>query len=150
MSTQPINGILEEFRLEFVECWPRLPNKILFFGLLCAWIALFQFQGNSTLGYVNTPSLFGYLYNAVTAGGGSLLDSEEGYSALIPIVVVVLFWFKRKELLGLRLRAWWPALLVLAFGLLVHLLGFAVQQPRISVVGFFTGIFGLMGLAWGP
>jgi exosortase len=30
------------------------------------------------------------------------------------------------------------------------MLGFRVQQPRISIVGFLTGIYGLMGLAWGP
>ena len=46
--------------------------------------------------------------------------------------------------------AWWPGLLLVAFGLLAHLAGYAVQQPRISVVGLFIGIYGLTGLAWGP
>ena len=28
--------------------------------------------------------------------------------------------------------------------------GFVFQQPRLSIIGLFTGIYGLMGLAWGP
>jgi exosortase len=34
--------------------------------------------------------------------------------------------------------------------LLIHLTGFAVEQSRLSIIGLFTGIYGLMGLAWGP
>ncbi len=51
------NGILEDFRIQFLECWQGLPNKGLFLVLLAAWLALFQFLGNSTLGYISTPSL---------------------------------------------------------------------------------------------
>ena len=47
-----------------VECWQRLPNKVFFFALLAAWLALFQFLGNSILGYVHTPSLFAWLYES--------------------------------------------------------------------------------------
>src|SRR5579862_2407455 len=148
MDAQANHGVLEEFRIEFQEFWRRLPNKLSFFILLAAWIALFQFQGSSTLGYVRTPSLFGYMYNAFT-GGGSLLEAEEGYAVLIPFVVAVLLWSKRRELLGLNLSCWWPGLLLLGLGILLHLLGYAVQQPRISVIGFFTGVYGLTGLAWG-
>jgi exosortase len=149
MENQAGNGILEDFRLEFVECWQNLPNKAAFLILLAAWIALFQFLGNSTLGYVRTPSLFGYMYDAFSAGGESLLETEEGYAVLIPAVVAVLFWRKRRELLALNLNSWWPGLAILACGTLAHLLGYTVQQPRISVVGFFIGLYGLMGIAWG-
>src|SRR5579859_3142647 len=151
MDAQPINGVLEEFRLEFLESWRRLPNKLPFLVVLAAWVVLFQFLGNSTLGYVNTASLFGYMYDAFSGGGHiSLLEAEEGYAVLIPAVVAALFWSRRRELLALELRAWWPGLLIFSFGVVLHLLGYAVQQPRISVVGFFTGIYGLMGLTWGP
>ena len=34
MSDREQVGILEEFRLEFRECWRQVPNKGLFFGLL--------------------------------------------------------------------------------------------------------------------
>src|SRR5438445_4221452 len=33
---------------------------------------------------------------------------------------------------------------------MLHLLSYRVQQPRISIVGLFTGIYGLSGMAWGP
>jgi exosortase len=150
MDTQATNGVLEEFRLEFSQFWPRVPNKLAFFVLLTAWVVLFHFLGNSTLGYVNTPSLFGYLYDAYSAGGQSLAKSEEGYAVLVPAVVLFLIWIRRRELIALDLRSWWPGLLLLSAGLLLHVLGYAVQQPRLSVVGFFVGLYGLTGLAWGP
>jgi len=150
MDTQATNGVLEEFRLEFHDCWRRLPNKLSFLALLAAWLVLFQFLGNSTLGYVRTSSLFGYMYDAFSGGGNiSLMEAEEGYALLIPVVVLCLFWSKRRQLLALDLRGWWPGLLILSFGACLHVVGYAVQQPRISVVGFFTGIYGLMGMTWG-
>jgi hypothetical protein len=91
MDTQATNGVLEDFRLEFSQCWPRIPNKLPFFILLGAWIVLFHFLGNSTLGYVRTPSLFGFLYDAYSGGGRSLVESEEGYAVLVPPVVAFCF-----------------------------------------------------------
>ena len=35
------NGVLEDFRLRFLDCWHRLPNKGFFFILLAAWLVLF-------------------------------------------------------------------------------------------------------------
>lgn len=150
MEAPAINGVLEDFRLEFLKSWHRLPNKIAFLIALAAWLALFQFRGNSTLGYVNTSSLFGYMYDAFSAGGQSLLESEEGYALLIPPVVAILFWLKRNELMALDLQSWWPGLLIFIFGIFLHLLGYSIQQPRISVIALFTGIYGLMGMTWGP
>ena len=131
---------------ESVASWQRLPNKLFFFGLLTAWLALFQFLGNSLLGYIHTPSLFGWLENSYNPGGTA---SDDGHGNLIPFVVVGLFWWKRKELLALPLQAWWPGIFFLLAGVVLHLFGFVVQQPRFSVVGMFVGIYGLMGLAWG-
>lgn len=149
MERPPTIGILEEFRLDFTECWERLPNKGLFFVLLAAWLALFQFLGNSTLGYINSPSLLKWMYLAYQPSVSAAV-SDDGHGLLIPFLVVGLFWWKRKELMALPLRTWWPAILLVAFGLLLHLAGYAVQQPRVSIVGLFVGLFGLMGLAWGP
>jgi exosortase len=131
---------------EAVECWQRLPNKAFFFTLLAAWLALFQFFGNSILGYVHSSSLFLWLDNSYHAGGQT---SDDGHGMLIPFIVLGLFWWKRKELLAQPLRIWWPGLLLVGAGILMHLAGFVLQQPRASVLGMFTGIFGIMGLAWG-
>jgi len=143
-----MNGILEEFRIEFMYCWERLPNKGFFFVLLVAWLALFQFLGNSTLGYTPTPSLLAWMFRIYTAGP-NLLESETSFILLIPLTVLFLFWLKRKELIGLDLRPWWPGLLLVTLALALHLFGYMVQQPSVSIIALFTGIYGIMGLAWG-
>jgi exosortase len=140
MEKQLHNGILDEMR----ACWQALPNRVGFFILMSAWIALFHVLGNSTFGYVNTPSIFHWMYNAYNVAG-----SDDGHGNLIPLVVLGLFWWKRKELLVLPKAAWWPALLWLALAVLLHVLGYVVQQPRISVAAFFLGVYAFMGLAWG-
>ena len=145
------NGILEEFRIDFLDCWQRIPNKGFFFVLLAAWMLLFQFLGNSVLGYGATSSLMDFMYKAFGGGfGRNLFDSEYMYGAMVPGVVLVLFWFKRRELVAVPLKLWPPALLLVGLGLLLHILGYVIQQPRFSIVGMFTGMYGLMGLAWGP
>jgi exosortase len=131
---------------EFRACWQRLPNKGFFFALLAAWLALFQFLGNSTLGYFHSPSLFRYMSNAYNNAG---LSSDEALGNVIPFVVVGLFWWKRHELLKLPLKLWPPALLLVALGLALHIAGYLIEEPRISIVALFTGIYGLTGLAWG-
>src|SRR5438128_955510 len=149
MEKQAKMGILlQELQQDLAECWQRLPNKAFFFSILLAWLALFQWLGNSTLAFVQlqTPSLLRWMYMAYKPG----INTDDGHGNLIPFVVLVLFWFKRKELLALPLKTWWPGLLLLGFGLLIHVIGYAVQQPRISIIGLFTGIYGLTGLAWGP
>jgi len=147
MDTQAGNGVLEEFRIEFLDCWHRLPNKAFFLGLLAAWLTLFQFLGNSTFGYDRTQSLLIWLYHIFTSGG--LLESEEAYGLLIPFVVLALFWRKRRELVSLELGLWWPGSILVILGLAFHVIGYLVQQPRLSVIGMFTGLYGLTGLAWG-
>jgi exosortase len=141
-------GILEEFRVDFLDCWHRLPNKGFFLILLAAWLLLFQFLGNSTLGYIKTSSLLAWMHAAYqpSTDAGTMDDS---HARFIPFVVLGLFWWKRKQLMALPLRAWWPGLLLLASALGLHLLGYMGQQPKISIIALFTGIYALMGLAWG-
>jgi hypothetical protein len=129
MEKQPTTGILEEFRIEFLDCWQRLPNKAFFFILAAAWLALFSFLGNSTLGYVRTPSLLHWMYNAYNPGANDNAASDDGHGLLIPFVVLGLFWWKRKELVALPLKAWWLGLVLLILGLALHVAGYAVQQP---------------------
>lgn len=149
MDEQAANGVLEDFRIQFRDCWRQLPNKGFFLVLLVAWLALFHFLGNATLGYIPTKSLLSWmLLNYGTGIGAGASDDSHG--KLVPFVVLALFWWKRKRLLAVPLRTWWPGLLLVGLALGLHLLGYMVQQPRISIVALFTGIYGLMGLAWGP
>ena len=132
------------FAREFSDVWRALPYKGLFGVLFGAWLLLFQFWGNSTLGYVNTPSLFQWL-NWIYDNS---VDDEHG--RLIPIVVAVLFWWKRKELLSIEKRHWWPAFSLILLGLMIHFVGFLIQQTRLSIVGFALGLYGITGVVWGP
>jgi exosortase len=134
------------FVAELCSTWRQLPNKTMFFVLLAAWFFLFHFLGNATLGYINTPSLLNWMYQSYTKS--AVADDEHGL--LIPFVVVGLLWWKRKELLALPLRSWWPGLLLLAAALLIHIMGYAVQQPRVSIAALLAGVYALAGLVWGP
>ena len=140
------------------EAWQRLPHKGLFLALLAAWFAFFHFLGNSTLGYVDTRSLFGWWLWVQTRFAdhsdtwivSKIMNSEESHAWMIPLIVLGLFWWKRDEFLALPKRIWWPALALFGFGLALHILGYMVQQIRLSFIGFFAGIYGLTGLIWGP
>jgi exosortase len=126
------------------EQWRVLPNKVIFFTLAIVWVALFAFLGNATLGYINSPSLFSWMFDVFTSPA-----SDEQYGLLIPLVVLALYWWKRQVLVAGPLGVWWPGILIVAAGLLAHLVGYLVQVTQISVAGFLIGIYGLTGLAWG-
>ena len=134
----------KSFQAELAECWRQLPHKGLFFGLAALWIAFFHFLGNSTLGYVNTPSLFGWL--------DWIYDNtpDDAHGRYIPFLVIALAWWKRKELLALPARHWWPAIGLLVLALILHIFGFLIQQSQVSVVAFFLGLYALIGMVWGP
>jgi exosortase len=142
-SSEPAPSFAEEL----AESWRQLPNKGLFFTLLAAWLLLFQFYGNATFGYINTASLPYWMffnYNNPMAHG------EDGHGNLIPPAVLILFWMKRKELLALPNRSWWPGLVLLVASLALHVVAYAIQQPKISIIALFGGIYAIMGMAWGP
>lgn len=146
MNNPSISETPTEWQLDAANCWRRLPNKLFFFTLLAAWLVLFHFWGNSTFGYVQTSSLLGWMYMAYNTQG---VSGDDAYGNLIPFLVIGLFWWKRKELLGLPLKMWPPALLIIGFGLVIHIASYVIQQPRLSIVAMFIGIYGLTGLAWG-
>lgn len=136
-------NVVEQFQREFSHCWRALPDKGLFLGLLAAWLVLFHFLGNSTLGYIKTHSLFEWLWLVYDA------SPDDAHGLYIPFVVLGLLWWKRKILLATSKTVWWPALGLVVLGLGLHFIGFVIQQPRISIVGFFAGLYGLTGLVWG-
>jgi len=144
MNENPNNEPQQNWWQDTIDCWHRLPNKAFFFALLAAWALLFQFFGNSILGYVHTSSLFAWLKNQYDNPA-----ADDGHGNFIPFLVIGLFWWKRRELLALPLKIWWPGILILIFALALHIFGYLVQQPYFSIVALFAGIFGLMGLAWG-
>jgi exosortase len=132
------------FVAELGDFVARLPDKGMFVLLLGLWLGLFHFLGNSTLGYVDTASLFAWMDYSY----GNRVDDEHGY--LIPLLVLTLLWWNKDELAVIPKRVWWPGLILLAFSLALHVVGFQVQQARISIVAFFAGGYALMGILWGP
>ena len=147
MDGNQINETKPDGWRDTVDCWHQLPNKTFFFTLLATWLALFQFLGNSVFGYIHSSSLLVWMSNAYNSKG---VSSDDALGNLIPFLVIGLFWWKRRELLQLPLKIWPPALMFIVLGLALHTLGYVIQQPRLSIVALFTGIYGLMGLAWGP
>ena len=133
------------FAEEFGECWRQLPNKGFFFTLLAAWLLLFQFLGNCTFGYIATPSLLHWMWRAYTGG-----DQSDEHGLVVPVAVLGLLWWKRKEIMAQRLRTWSPGIVIFVTAILLHVVGYLVQQQRISIIALFLGIYGLMGMAWGP
>jgi len=134
---------LAEFLRDFPGVWRSMPGKGLFMLLLVPWVLLFEFLGNSTFGYINTHSLFGWAFYAYR----SHTDDEHGQ--LIPFLVLALFWWKRKELAEIRTAPWPPGLLLVAFALFLHVAGYLSQQTRISLAAFYFGIYALIGVVWG-
>ena len=143
--TQPAPTLAEEFLVEFRAFWAWLPDKPLFFTLLGAWAGLFHFLGHCSFNFTDQPSLFAWMWGAWSA---EALEAEHG--KLVPVVVLILLWLRRNELLATPTRRWLPALAGMALALVLHVLAFTVQQPRVSMVALAGGVWCLVGLVWGP
>ena len=135
----PPRGFVDELR----ALADTVPHKAVFAVLLLAWGALFHFWGNPTLGYIDTRSMFGWLQNSYKQ------STDDNIGMLVPLVVIALLWWKREELAAAPKHLWWPPIVLFIFAVLLHVAGYTVQQTRVSVVGFFLGLYALMGLLWG-
>jgi exosortase len=146
---QTVESIAVPSQASFLEelgtYWARVQEKGLFLGLLAGWCLLFQFFGISSFNFETTrPSLFLWMYHAWNAPA---MDSSQGN--LIAPTVAILLWVKRKELAASLAEPWWPGLILVGLALVLHILGFLAQQPRVSIVALFSGLYALVGLVWG-
>jgi len=139
-NIQPNNS----FPTELVNFINSFPYKREFLILFAAWILIFHYLGNSTFGYIPTRSIFSWLYSSYNAR-----DSDDSHGNLVPFVVLALIWWKRKTLQTITKEIWFPALSIILVGSILHIIGYSIQQPRISAIGFFVGLYGIMGLVWG-
>jgi exosortase len=141
---------LDQFRRDLPgivrALWFGLPDKWLFGVLAVGWALVFFFFGSSSLGYrdLRSPDLFYWMYYAYTNPG-----SEDNHGLFIPFLVLGLLLWKHKELLACPKGVWWPALFGLALAGCIHLLGFMMQQQRVSIVALFLGFYSLIALVWG-
>jgi exosortase len=134
---------LQRVPQEARRLWEHLPDKLLFGLLLALWGGLFHFLGNSTIGYVKTTSLFGWTHYVLST------SEADSLGLYIPFLVAGFIYWKRQELIDVPKQRWWPGVTLVALGLLLHCMGYLVQQSRVSIVGFFLGLYGLMGMVWG-
>lgn len=145
MSDEPksLAEDLQKVPLELKRFLERLPDKTLFVLLFLGWIALFHFLGNSTQGYVKETSLFGWMHYVYTTSEGDELG------LYIPLIVLALAYWKRDQLIAVQKSKWWPGVILVLLGLAIHVVGYVVQQSRVSIVGFFIGLYGITGMIWG-
>lgn len=133
---------------ELRQLWDGLPCKAEFGALLIAWVLLFHFLGNSTIGYVDTPSMFTWLNTVHT--NAEKTDNDDAFGRFVPFLVLVLLLVRRQELHEAAKRSWLPGFALIVLALLLHAAGFLIQQTRVSIVAFLVGLYGIMGLLWGP
>ena len=122
-------------------------------GVLCAiaGVVVFQLFGNATHGYTKTDSMFWWW---VSQWFDPAAETEHG--VLILAVSVWLFW---RNLRGESSAGFQPAssdgrpeagaTLAMIAGLGLHAVGFAVQQTRVSIVGFLIFMWGVLRLTGG-
>ena len=137
-------GSDEGFFQEFQRFWGALPDKAVLGALVAAWVWLFQYYGWTTAVAGKTGSLFAWMWNKWDDP-----SNDASHGKLIPLVVLWLLWSRRERLARTAAGVWWPGLLGLGLALALHVAGFVVQQPRLSMVAFFFGAWGLVGLVWG-
>ncbi len=127
---------------------PAFPNLGVFAVLFGVWCLFFHVVGNSSFGYVHSPSFFGWLtgwYQLATVG-----ESGDELCPLIPFLVALLLWLKRDQLAAAPKQVWLPGLALVALGVLIHVAAYLVQQVRISGLAFLIGGAGFMAALWGP
>ncbi|MGD0812649.1 MAG: exosortase/archaeosortase family protein [Verrucomicrobiota bacterium] len=132
------------FGQELQYYWKKLPDGTVFLGLLAAWCLLFYYFGWTSAQAGRNDSIFSWMW-----GKWSDPANDSSHGKVIPLVVLGLLWVRRQRLVSSISAAWWPGLAGLALALALHVLGFVVQQPRISMVAFFSGAWILTGLMWG-
>jgi exosortase len=129
---------------ELRRFWGALPDKAVFGALLAAWVLLFHYFGWTTTVAGRTGSLFAWMW-----GKWDDPANDASHGKIIPLVVLCLLWARRQQLARSVAGVWWPGLLAVGLALALHVTGFVVQQPRFSMIAFFFGAWGLVGLVWG-
>jgi exosortase len=118
-------------------------------GIVCglAGLMVFQFFGNSTRGYIDSPSLF-YWWTFQWTNPGS--ETEHGW--LILGISCWLLWRNLKFAsagTGSTRGLFLIALGSMTAALAIHLLGYTIQQARISIAAFLLFAWGALTLAGG-
>lgn len=120
------------------------PWKVLFILVAGCWTCLFHLLGNATFGYIKSPSLFIWMYNAFTSNA-----QDDGHGLFLPFVVVGLLWLKRQQLIEVEKLPSWAGIYLIGIATFIHILGYVLQQPRFSIIAYFVGLYGIIMGIWG-
>jgi exosortase len=114
-------------------------------GCVLAGFVVFQFFGNANLGYIDSRSLF-YWWGFQWVNPAS--ESDHGW--LILGLSGWLLWrnLGRTDAKITEVPRWLPVAAMLV-GLAVHLLGYILQQGRVSIIGLLFFGWGAIGFAGG-
>ncbi len=143
MTSETATAASHSLPQKLAAFWKSWPHKTLLLVTFSAWVIFFHVLGNSTLGYIPTTSLFGWLEGCYNA------SDDDSFGKYIPLIVIGLLFWKREDLKFSITGPWWGGLVILFLGLLLHLVGFMIQQTRFSALGFILGLYGIGGLACG-
>lgn len=131
-------------RDQLLEMRDRFPGWGWFLLLLATWVLAFNFYGNPTLGYVNTPSLFAWTVDAIK---GQAEEDDLGLYA--PIVVVFLLWWTKADWMPKPKKTSAIGGLCFAGAVLLHMAGYVFQQPKICLLAFIGGLHAMVWMLWG-
>lgn len=122
-------------------------------GCALVGFVVFQFWGNAVRGYIDTSSVFWWWgwqwFNPA---------SEAQHGLLVLGVALWLGWRNLRQIKGATSKvggsgadpaAWWPAVVAMLAGLALHLLGYAVQQTRFSIIAVLICTWGVVRLGGG-
>src|SRR6185503_10255058 len=102
-GSKSLSGERSALRDELAAVWSSFPDKLLFFSLVTVWVVFFHVLGNSTFGYRDTPSLFGWMNYTYSC------QEDDRHGKIVPLLVLALLWVKRRELTAVAKAPWWPA-----------------------------------------
>ncbi|HQC42601.1 MAG TPA: hypothetical protein PLV91_03935, partial [Verrucomicrobiota bacterium] len=102
------------FKEELTRFLETFPDKVLFLTLTGLWFLLFHLFGNSTFGYTDTHSLFGWL----NYDYGMKAGDEHGY--LVPFAFLALIWYEKKRFMEVKKEQWWPAVILVLISIGIH------------------------------
>jgi exosortase len=125
------------------DAWKR-PSPVPAIACAVSGIALFQFWGNATHGYIATNSLFyWWVFQWVNR------DSETQHAWLILGLSIFLLWRNLRRGGPDPRPAAGMAMAALVCGLLVHAVGYIAQQPRVSILALLAYAWGVIALSGG-
>lgn len=115
------------------------------FACLAAGLAVFQWFGNGVFGWVKSASLFWWW---VSQWLDPAAESEHGW-LILGIALWLFLRNARSEPAADNRNATGRAVAAMVGGLAIHLLGYALQQARVSIVGLLLFSWGAVTLAGG-